>query len=392
MQTHPTNYRPSTDSRASYEYTDSAEYRSPIGSRGSHIQARFPEDQPFTNSRAPIEHANSAGYGSYVNSGASYNQVPASLPPWPGSGLPGPGLQEANVNNRAEELLRNQNELLRAQLRDIQRERLSALDDFQPCSDAELMDAFLQVQNQVTSLSRQLRSSLSKSQNSVSVLQGHMLSACPTMKVSTKYVLESFLWQQLWMRCLYSPFVMLGPNGDIIYQAWCLIFNKGKQLIINLIPFCLALNNSLTGDKSDFEPSEASERWRSITATEMFRISNRSRRIAEVTKALLSGIASLDSQILKNLTNGDQLLKLIGRAWDLAALFSQQRCRLCFPQANTIENLTSDWAEVVEEVQCTEDAAFSISPALFKRGTSHGQNLDTWLCLVNAKSARIRAQ
>ena len=89
----------------------------------------------------------------------------------------------------------------------------------------------------------------------------------------------------------------------------------------------------------------------------MFLISNRSRPIAEVTKAFPSGLGSLDAQLLKNLTNGDQLLKLIGRAGDLAALFSQQRCRLCFPQANTIEHLTSDWVEVVEEVQCAEECS-----------------------------------
>ncbi|KAH7380826.1 hypothetical protein BKA64DRAFT_647664 [Cadophora sp. MPI-SDFR-AT-0126] len=281
-------------------------------------------------------------------------------------------VQAAKANNRAEKLLKGENESLKAQLRDIQRERLSALDDFQPCSDTELKEAFLQLQSQVSSLSRQLRSSLSKSRNIATILRGHMLSVCPTKNVPMKYVFESFLWQQLYATCFSTPFIMLGHEATVIYQVYCLVFS----------------DDSITMPR----PTEASERWRSITASAMFSKANSTERIEEATQSLSSKSAFLDSQLQMNLMKGDQLKKLFEKAWDAAALFSQQRCRLSLSAPATTGHLTSPWVEVVEEVQHTENDIFGISPMLLKNGTGHGQSFDTWLCLVKSKAIGLGPQ
>ncbi|PVH83063.1 hypothetical protein DL98DRAFT_585785 [Cadophora sp. DSE1049] len=345
-----------------------------------HLQAAKTKEEQVL--KCPREATSSA----FTDSGASYNQKsfadhrPSTtrsssdvhIKPKPFSPPVSPNVQAAPKTNDRIEELRSENKRLKAQLRDVQKERLSALDDFQPCSDSDLKDAFLRLQRQVSALSRQLRSSLSKSPNIATTLSGYMLSVCPTNDIQMKYIFESFLWRQLYVECFQTPFVLVGSEAAIVYQVWCLIFSNG----LGTYP----------------KATEASERWRSITAAEMFSGMTpfkRNERVKEITQSFLSKFASLDFELHSSLAKGDHLEKLIGKGWDTAALFAQQRCRLSLTPPVTIENLSSNWVEVVEEVQYTERAVFGVSPSLLKYGTGHGQNFDTWLCIVKSKAVRV---
>ncbi|KAH6702862.1 hypothetical protein BKA61DRAFT_681071 [Leptodontidium sp. MPI-SDFR-AT-0119] len=276
-------------------------------------------------------------------------------------------------NNRQEGDLRSENTRLRTQLQAVQGERLSALDNFQPCSDSDLRDAFVQLQHQVSAFSRQLKGALAKSKTESTILPGHLLSLCPTDDIPIKFYSESFLWRQLYIECFQTPFILLGPESTIIFQTWSMVFGDG----FGSIP----------------RATEASEKWRSITAIEMFgkiTPARRSERVKEMTKSFLSRFGSSDYHLHTSLAKGDQLEKLIGKGWDAAAIFAQQRCRLHLTIPETLENLNCDWVDVVQEVPYTERAAFAISPSLLKYGTGYGQNFESWLCIVKAKAIRVK--
>ncbi|KAG4433613.1 hypothetical protein IFR05_010916 [Cadophora sp. M221] len=276
------------------------------------------------------------------------------------------------VNNRLESDLRTENNRLRTQLQTVHGERLSALDNFQPCSDSDLRDAFVQLQHQISAFSRQLKGALGKSKSESTALDGQLLSRYPTDDIPIKFFSESFLWRQLYIECFQTPFILLGPESTIISQTWSMVFGQGFGLP---------------------KATEASEKWRSITAIEMFgkiTPARRSERVKEITKSFLSRFLLSDYQLHTSIAKGDQLEKLIGKSWDAGALFAQQRCRLHLTVPETFENLNCDWVDVVQDVQHTERAVFAISPSLLKYGTGYGQNFESWLCIVKSKAIRVK--
>ncbi|KAH7336642.1 hypothetical protein BKA65DRAFT_596594 [Rhexocercosporidium sp. MPI-PUGE-AT-0058] len=277
------------------------------------------------------------------------------------------------LDNRLENELRIENKRLKAQLRAIQGERLSALDNFQPCTDSDLREAFVQLQHQVSSFSRQLKTALLKSKKQSTVLDGQLLSAYTTDDIPIKFLAESFLWRQLYMECFQTPFILFGFEKTIMSQAWGTIFGDGPGSIPR--------------------PTESSERWRSITAKEMLdKITpiKKGERVKEITDSILSRFIYTDYELHTILAKGDQLERLVRKGWDAAAIFAQQRSRVQLTTPDTFEHLEGDWVDVFQEVHYTERAAFAVSPSLVKYGTGYGQNFDAWLCIVKAKAIRIR--
>ncbi len=124
--------------------------------------------------------------------------------------------------------LREENETLKVLLRNAQQEKLSALDDFQPRSDADLKEEMVELQYQITSYSRFLRSSRANVEETRSALGDGNTLTIPADNISATYFFESFLWKQLILELFEHPFKAFGWNGDKINETWCLIFDRGK--------------------------------------------------------------------------------------------------------------------------------------------------------------------
>jgi hypothetical protein len=126
-------------------------------------------------------------------------------------------------------VLKNENERVGTLLRDLQQERLGALDDFQPRSDADLREAIMKLQYQVTSFSRYLRGSRSLNSEKIrGALEGLALTDGNTKDVRLTYFLESVLWTQVMAELFVNPFQPFGEKSRIIMDAWCAIFGTGK--------------------------------------------------------------------------------------------------------------------------------------------------------------------
>lgn len=124
--------------------------------------------------------------------------------------------------------LREENENLKVLLRDVQQEKLSALDDFQPRSDADLREEMVELQYQITSFSRHLRSSKANSDGTRTSLGDDATLTVPMGNISAIYFFESFLWKQLIVELFDHPFKAFGSDGEKIRETWCLIFDRGK--------------------------------------------------------------------------------------------------------------------------------------------------------------------
>jgi hypothetical protein len=124
--------------------------------------------------------------------------------------------------------LREENETLKVLLRDVQQEKLSALDDFQPRSDADLKAEMVELQYLITSYSRFLRSSRANSDETRAALGDENTLTIPADNISAAYFFESFLWKQLILELFQHPFKAFVWNGDTINETWCLIFDRGR--------------------------------------------------------------------------------------------------------------------------------------------------------------------
>lgn len=124
--------------------------------------------------------------------------------------------------------LREENENLKVLLRDVQQEKLSALDDFQPRSDADLKAEMVELQYQITSYSRFLRSSKANSKETRAALGDDNTLTIPADNISGTYFFESFLWKQLILELFSHPFKAFGWDGNTINETWCLIFDRGR--------------------------------------------------------------------------------------------------------------------------------------------------------------------
>jgi hypothetical protein len=266
--------------------------------------------------------------------------------------------------------LREENENLKVRLRDVQQEKLSALDDFQPRSDADLKGELVELQYQITSYSRFLRSS--HLDETRAELGDYNTLSIPADNISTNYFFESFLWKQLMLELFEHPFKAFGRDGDTINETWRLIFDR---------------------DGPDGTPraSEGSERWKSITAKHLLEKttpSQRERRIKRINQMILDRFESLAPPLHGALSKGGQLKKLVAKGWVVATTFAQLRCnlRLTCPQ---VANLVDDEMEdVVDQVNHWSGFVFCVSPALLKLGNGYGQDFEDRLCIVKAKTIR----
>jgi hypothetical protein len=118
--------------------------------------------------------------------------------------------------------------MLKAYIRNVQQERLSALDDLQPRSDAALKVEMVELQYQITSYSRFLRSSRANSDETRAALGDDNTLTTPADNIKPAYFFESFLWKQLILELFSHPFQAFGRNGESNNETWCLIFDRGK--------------------------------------------------------------------------------------------------------------------------------------------------------------------
>jgi hypothetical protein len=134
--------------------------------------------------------------------------------------------------------------------------------------------------------------------------------------------------------------------------------------------------------------SEASERWKSITAKHLVEKTTQQekeqqiKRINQViTDRFQYSAPALHGVLLKD----RQLKKLVAKGWDVATTFAQQRChlRLTFPEDAIL--VEDELVDVVEEVSHWQPFVFSVSPSLLKFGNGYGQDFDDRLCIVKAK-------
>jgi hypothetical protein len=153
------------------------------------------------------------GEGSYVAATgpqqSSYPSVPVSMP-----------------QSKEKELL-STIARLEKNLRDLQQERLGALDNFQPKNDADLKEGMMKLQSQVTSASKSLSGS-STMEKSRRNLEKQTLTDDKADGVNLKNLLESVIWKQLMTELFEHPFQPFGDNSTEIKEAWCMIFRKGK--------------------------------------------------------------------------------------------------------------------------------------------------------------------
>lgn len=134
--------------------------------------------------------------------------------------------------------------------------------------------------------------------------------------------------------------------------------------------------------------SEASERWKSITAKHLVEKTTQQekeqqiKRINQViTDRFQYSAPALHGVLLKD----RQFKKLVAKGWDVATTFAQQRChlRLTFPEDAIL--VEDELVDVVEEVSHWRPFVFSVSPSLLKFGNGYGQDFDDRLCIVKAK-------
>lgn len=125
--------------------------------------------------------------------------------------------------------LRADNETLNALVHHLQQEKLSALDDFQPQSDADLEGEMTELQYQIMNYSRSLRSSQANSKETKSALGDTNTLTRPNSQIRSNYFFESILWKQLILQLFEHPFKAFGGKGEMINETWCLIFDTGKS-------------------------------------------------------------------------------------------------------------------------------------------------------------------
>ena len=153
--------------------------------------------------------------------------------------------------------------------------------------------------------------------------------------------------------------------------------------------------------------SETSEKWRSITTSQLY-----SQMMSRDTEAS-SGVPKEKDKMTRKVTSaicdslfGDRdrtdrhLNRIIESAWEVAAMFAQQRCRLQLwtvhdddkksrNSINLLQQHQDDWPSVaLEDVKnptVGPEILFTASPALLKWGNGYGQDLEKSLFIVKSR-------
>lgn len=137
--------------------------------------------------------------------------------------------------------------------------------------------------------------------------------------------------------------------------------------------------------------SEASERWKSITAKSLVEKTTqqeKEQQVKRITQVITDRFQYSAPTLYGVLSKDRQLKKLVAKGWDVATTFAQQRCHLTLTFPKDADLIEDELVDVVEEVSHWRPFVFSVAPSLVKFGNGYGQGFEDRLCLVKAKIIR----
>ncbi|KAH0545469.1 hypothetical protein FGG08_000470 [Glutinoglossum americanum] len=247
-----------------------------------------------------------------------------------------------------------------SQFLEIQKEKLEALDQFQPTPDAHFGGCLSKMRESIKDMSRHIgRNRNGNPAQLAAAVREHTLTRDLGDEIwahgsNHKFLIESVVWKQLMARLFNHPFQCLGyKKGQSLMDSWCEIFGEDNP----------------TG----FPPTnEVRERWRSITVTYL---STRQTNKQELLDSIGAEISSIISPLVTEAGSprlNAILAAVVGLAQELSLALAKERRRLVL----FTEDGTMDIEHVLEGPCTGGEVEFYIRPGLRGWGNGYGQRLD----------------